>query len=301
MAVGAVEGVYRGTIMNAQNAAQYTVQMAQTDASNLLAKDQADNTNALRAAGNDFAAAQAALSNTQRSIKNQQTSAAIGSQYNTHETNVIRMLDATVKGTVEQQIQSSAVLGALRADAAAKGVGGGSADIMRSTMRSTQARQANNAQEKVNTMSFDAMMASAGLRSNLIMSQDYGTTVANMNYQTAIPQTTIAPMKAPELTTAQMLLMGAAGGGGFQQFSQGNNRGTTLGGSGDDYNGSTGSTQGYSSQTILNGVESTNDSWSQTNAGGGNSYGFTLDNSSGSSGGGGGQNGSSSNFNFSLS
>jgi hypothetical protein len=297
MIAGAATGVYQGTIQNAQNNATYAVQMAQTDAANMLSQDQADNSNSIREAQNEFAGAQASLSNAQRSITNQQKANAVGAASDAQQTNLARVQDAATKGNVEQQIQSSQALGAMRADAAARGVGGSAAEIMRSTMKQTQARMMNNQNTRADQITFDGAMAAAGLRSNLITSQDYGQTVANMNYQTAIPTTTIAPAKMPDLTLTQMEFMGAAGGGGFQQFSQKNNSTSSVSYSfNGNGNGGVGQTANYSSNSIINGVNSVGSDWTSSNAGGGNSYNFNLDGSSA------GSSSSGNNaFNFSLS
>lgn len=293
MIAGAASGVMQGMIQNAQNDAQYQVQSAQTDASNLLSQDQADNTNKLREKGNEFAAAQASLMNTQRSIGNQQKASAIGSQWNTTVTNQGRVLDSMVRGSVEQQISASAVLGAINADNAARGVGGTSSDIMRMTMKGRNARLMTGQATKMQQTNYDQMMQQSGLRSALVTSQDYGETVANLNYQAAIPQVYIKPAKMPDLTLGQMALMGAAGGGGFQQFRQGNNGsgGSVSFGGG---SGGVGDSGNYSSSSILSGVNSfqgNNSGWSagqdgtsgndSYNLGGGNSqFNFSLDSGS---------------------
>lgn len=301
MIAGAASGVYQGTIQNAQNNAQYTVQMAQTDANNLLAQDSADNNNTIRAASNDFVAAQAALSNTQRSISNQNKSGAIGAQWNATVTNQGRIMDQMVRGNVESGIAAAAELGAVRAEQAVRGVGGSSADIMRSTMKQTQARAQNMRNTAVKQTSFDQIMAQSGIRSNLITSQDYGQTVAQLNLQTSIPQTYIAPAKSPDLTYAQMMLMGAAGGGGFQQFSNNSgNRGGVVGSDNSNGSGSVGQTSGFSSNSVLNGV-SEYDSYGSSNAGGGNSYGFSTGNDWNLGGSGSSGSTNSNEFNFSLS
>jgi hypothetical protein len=295
MIAGAASGVYQGTIQNAQNNATYEVQSAQTDSENLLSQDQADNNNKLREAGNEFAAAQASLANTQRSISNQQKASAAGSQWNTTTLNQDRALDTMVRGNVEQQISAAGALGALNADAAARGVGGTSADIMRSTMRGRNARLVSGQQLASKETNFDDLMVQSGMRSNLVTSQDYGQTVANLNYQASIPTTYIKPAKMPDLTYTQMELMGAAGGGGFQQFSQSRNSGGAVGFSDNGTgNGSVGETTSYSSEGILNGVDSISNQWTDTNAGSGSSssqFNFNL---------GGDSSGSSSNFDFSL-
>ncbi|NUX98783.1 hypothetical protein G5S42_03295 [Paraburkholderia sp. JPY169] len=259
----------------------------------MLAKDSADNNNSIREANNTFLAAQASLSNTQRSISNQNKAIAIGAQTNALAVNQGRALDAMVRGNVEQQIAASAALGAMRVEAAAKGVGGTSADIMRKTMQGTNARLTTLQATKGAQMNFDQVMQMAGARSNLITSQDYGTTVASMNYQKDIPQTFIAPMKMPDISMAQAALLGAAGQG-LGQFSQSNSQPHSVG-----MNGTVGQTPNYSSQSIMSGVNNIG-SWgsssgSSSYSGGGNSYGFTLggDGSSSSSGG--------NSFNFSLS
>ncbi|HEF4776444.1 TPA: hypothetical protein SAP37_001441 [Burkholderia multivorans] len=292
MIAGAVVGQMQAVIQNAQNEADYRLKSAQTDAANMLSQDSADNNNKIREASNEFLAAQAALSNTQRSISNQNKAISIGAQTNAQVVNMARAQEAMTRGSIEQQISAASALGALRAEAAAKGVGGTSADIMRATMQTTTARLTTMQAIKGAQMSFDQVMAAAGMRSNLITSQDYGATVAAMNYQKSIAQTFIAPERVPDISPTQAALMGAAGGMGFQQFR--NSSGGTVGSLG------VGDTPNYSSQSILNGVNSFSDSWSSGSSGGSggwgvgnNSFGFTLGGDSGSSGG--------TSFNFSLS
>ncbi|AOJ68307.1 MULTISPECIES: hypothetical protein [Burkholderia] len=272
MIAGAGVGMMQARIQNAQNDAQYKVDSAKTEAANMLSKDSADNNNMIREAGNAFLAAQAALSNTQRSIGNQNRAIAIGSQTNAEAVNMARATDAMVRGSVEQQIAAAGQLGALRADAAASGVGGTSADIMRATMQTTTSRLTTMQATKGAQMSFDQVMAAAGLRSNLITSQDYGQTVAGMNYQKDIAQTFLAPEKSPDITPAQGALMGAAGGAGFQQFRN------TGGGSVGGFSGSVGNTANYASQSILGGVSSFSGAWGGGSSGtsGNNAYGFTV-------------------------
>jgi hypothetical protein len=294
MIAGAASGVLQGMLQNAQNDAQYTVQSAQTDAANLLSQDQADNSNALRTAGNEFAAAQASLANTQRSIGNKQRADAVGSQWNSTVTTQGRVMDSMVRGNVEQQISAAQTLGAINADNAARGVGGTSADIMRMTMKQRNARLVTGQQTRMQQTSFDQLIQQSGLRSALVTSQDYGETVANLNYQAAIPQTYIKPAKMPDLTLGQMALMGVAGGGGFQQFRQGNNgSGSTVGYSG---SGGVGDSGNYSSSSILSGVDSfqgNNSGWSAGQSGTSGNDSWNLGGSDSSSSGG--------SFNFTLS
>lgn len=291
MIAGAGVGMMQARLQNAQNDAQYTLDSAKTEAANMLSKDSADNNNMIREAGNAFLAAQAALSNTQRSIGNQNRAIAIGSQTNAEAVNMARAQEAMTRGSVEQQIAAAGQLGALRADAAARGVGGTSADIMRATMQTTTSRLTSMQATKGAQMSFDQVMAAAGLRSNLITSQDYGQTVAGMNYQKDIAQTFLAPEKSPDITPAQGALMGAAGGAGFQQFRN------TGGGSVGGFSGSVGNTANYASQSILNGVSSFSGAWGSgsSDTSGNHAYGFTV----GGAGSGGNASGNNS-FNFRL-
>jgi len=300
MIAGAAAGQFQANIQNAQNYAQYTIDSAKTDAANLLSQDQADNANTLRNANNAFLAAQASLSNTQRSISNMQKTQAAGDRWNTTVTNQNRALDAMVRGNLEQQISAAATLGAVRADAAARGVGGSSADIVRAAVAGRNARLIVGQKTQMAQTTFDDVMVQSGLRSNLIEAPDYGNTVAQLNYQAAIPTTYFKPMRQADLSDAQAQLLGAAGGGGFQQFRQG---GLGSGGGGLSYSqnqdGTVGFSSDYSSQSILDGVDSVNAGWGNA-SGGGNTYGFDSGMNSGSGSdwnlGGGGSN----SFNFTL-
>jgi hypothetical protein len=206
-----------------------------------------------------------------------------------------------VRGNLEQQFSAAATLGAVRADAAARGVGGSSADIVRAAAAGRNARLVTGQKTQMAQTTFDDVMAQSGLRSNLIEAPDYGNTVAQLNYQTSIATTYFKPTRQADLSDAQAQLLGAAGGGGFQQFRQG---GAGSGGGALSYSqnqdGSVGFSNNYSSQSILDGVDSVNAGWGDS-AGGGNTYGFDsgMNSGSGSDWNLGGSSGSNS-FNFSL-
>ncbi|MFM0131767.1 hypothetical protein [Paraburkholderia sediminicola] len=270
----AATGMAKAELQNATNAANYTLDKANVDASNLLATTNADNANMLRYAGNGFLIAQANLANTQRSIGNNQKADAIGSQYGNQQTNIQRQFDSMNRGSLEQQINNAATLGAMQADASARGVGGGSAAIMRNTMLQTQGRQRTQQADKQASMTFDAHLASVGIMRNMVFSQDQSQTVANLDYGVNIAQTQLEPMKPISTDPSDAAIQGMFGVDLSQFVTK-----TTKSSSSGQPAGGVGDTSGYSSQAILNGVNSVGSNWSGSNnwGVGGNDYGFKAD------------------------
>jgi hypothetical protein len=276
MGMQAVGGAAKAELANATNAANYTLDKANVDASNLLATTNADNANMLRYAGNGFLIAQANLANTQRSISNNQKADAIGAQYGNQQTNVQRQFDSMNRGSLEQQISNAATLGAMQADSAARGVGGGSAAIMRTTMLQTQGRQRTQQADKQTSMTFDAHLASVGIMRNMVFSQDQSQSVANLDYGVNIAATQIEPMKPIATDPGDAAIQGLFGVDTSSMIS------SLHGSSGQAVGNGMGSvTAGAGASAILSGVQGIGSGgWSSSNnwgVGTGHDYGFKAD------------------------
>jgi len=267
---------------NAALSAQGTINDANTYAQNLIGQTNADAANAIRSATNQFQASQAVLSNLQRSLSNQSKLDTFGKQSDAVATNLARTQDAMTRGSLEQQITNAATLGALRADSVARGVGGTSAAMMRSTMQGTIARQQTQQDEKVKQLSFDALQTQMGLKRAAVNSLDFGQTLAPLDYGISTATLVQSPIMPPG-RDLQSAALGAVDWAKMAQvgFSSRTPDARITGGVGD--------TSNYASNSILNGLNGSGASGYDYGSLGGESNGFF---STGTA---------SANFNFQLS
>ncbi|WP_334166769.1 hypothetical protein [Achromobacter mucicolens] len=174
--------------------AQRTLTRANTAATNLTNQVNGDAANSLRAANNAFTAAQATLQNTLRSLGNQEKMRVFGQQYNSLETNQARVLDGMVRGKLAARLRGAATLGALRADAAARGVGGTSSELMRSVLSLQTGAALTTAEDNEKYVQFDSLMQKQGLIRTAVNSQDQGQSLPNLDYGINIAPVVLNPI-----------------------------------------------------------------------------------------------------------
>lgn len=176
--------------------------------------------NLVRGANNQFQAAQASLQNTLRSIGNQQKMENFGTQYNAQSENEVRVMDNMVHGKLSAQLQSAATLGALRAQAAAKGTGGSSAAIMRSVAALRGGAIETAAEDNQKYVQFDALLQKQGLLKSAINSQDEGQSLANVDYGINVAPLAQSPISPGDYRMAPgwQAVTGALGSKSAQQL-----------------------------------------------------------------------------------
>jgi hypothetical protein len=172
---------------------------------NIVNDANADAANLVRSASNDFQAAQAALSNTQRSIGNQEKMRAFGDSYAALQTNEVRVMDNMVRGKLSVQLKAASALGALRADAAARGVGGSSADILRATAALQLGSATTQLDDNQKYVQYDNLLQRQGLMRTAVNSLDFGQSIPNLDYGMNIAPLAQSPylsgLNAPSPTT----------------------------------------------------------------------------------------------------
>lgn len=201
-------------INKAASDAQGMIDNANTASQNLINQTNADAANAMRKANNGFAAAQAALSNLTRSLGNQSKLDAGAAHLDALTTNIVRLQDAATQGSLDQQLRAAEQLGAVRAAAAASGVGGTTARMLQSTMAMTAARAQTQTDQKVAYQTYDMLQQKAGLARNVIMSLDEGQTFAPIDYNTNVAPLVQSPLRASQFDMSVMAQawLGAANG-----------------------------------------------------------------------------------------
>lgn len=168
-------------VNDANTFAQNTVGQANVDAQNLVNQTYADATNAERTATNAVAAAQASLADTNRSIQNWTRETQLGNQSDSLNLNLARTAQAMVRGTIDQRLQASEQTGALRAQLAATGTGGGSSAALLSSLNIQQSRARQLLKDNQTSQTFDGLKQQLGVQANRLLTYDYGQTIANIN------------------------------------------------------------------------------------------------------------------------
>ncbi|WP_033463127.1 hypothetical protein [Bordetella bronchiseptica] len=176
--------------------AQQKVTEANTWATNRVNTANADAANKIRASNNVFAAAQSSLQNTLRTLGNRERLDAFGKQYNAAETNQARTIDTLVRGKLSARLQGAATLGALRADAAARGVGT-SSEAMRGVFALQTGAALTAAADNEKYVQFDSLIQKSGLIRTSVNSVDLGQNLPNLDYGI-----TIAPIVSNPVTSA---------------------------------------------------------------------------------------------------
>nr|WP_052145202.1 hypothetical protein [Burkholderia sp. ABCPW 111] len=256
--------------------AQGIIDNANTYSQNTINQANADAANAVRAANNGFAVAQASLSNLTRSISNQSKLEAGGKAEDAITTNILRLQDQATRGSLESQLRSAEQLGAVRAAAAAAGVGGSTARMLQNTMALTAARAQTTTDQNTQYQTYDMLQQRAGLVSNKIMSLDEGQTFAAIDYNINVAPLVQSPLRAGQFANSVMsqAWLGAANG------AMGSlNLASNTGPKSDVGTGSTGgigNTQGYSSGATLFGPNTFSYEAPSNYGVGANTYGFST-------------------------
>lgn len=198
MAMSFFTGWSNAYIQKAQAQAQGTIDEANVYSANLVNTANADAANKNRVANNEFQSAQASLSNTQRSIGNSEKLRGMGTNWNAIETNLTRTMDSMVRGKLSAQLKGAATLGALRADAASRGVGGSAAAIMRSAASLATGAGLTTASDNQKYVQYDALLQKQGLLRSSVNSLDFGQSLPQLDYGVNVAPLAQAPLNAAQ-------------------------------------------------------------------------------------------------------
>ncbi|APU00301.1 internal virion protein [Ralstonia phage RS-PII-1] len=285
-------------ITNAMNTAQKTIGTAKIDSQNLLNETNANIQNALKGENNTLLAAKAALSNFQRSTRNEAVLRTAGNKVNAATTNILRVQESNARGTLERQIAAAEQQGAITAATAASGTGGASARMLHNTLALTTARREVQITGRQEEQSYDMLAQRAGIMPGAIMALDQGQTFAPVDHTQVTAQKVISPMweadYQPSLYFASMQAVGGmsgtamsrmwdSSGSSYKPDSSGNSFGQANwnGGFGQDSTSGSGVGYSYTGDSVTN-----TGGYSYFGAGGGsNTYGFGAGGSTNQSGG----------------
>lgn len=174
--------------------------------------------NRLRTAQNEAGRAQGSLADYMRSVSNSNLVRAAGEEYNALSTNMGRLADQQVSGSLMSRVQASEQQGALFASAAAAGIGGSTVDMINGTMRIQDAIMREETDRSYGQMTYDMLSQRAGVMDNAYNSWDY-----TMSADGADLMPTFKPYTAKPSVTQHVLqstLSNLAGGAGTGMLGQ---------------------------------------------------------------------------------
>ena len=170
-----VGSISAGVLAEANANAQYTINEANTYASNLI-----------RASNNKVAAARSSLARYTQSVNNNRVLENLGKTYTTNNVNYRRQRDAATSASVEDQIALAERAGVQAAASAFSGLSGGVADVVKSTTALRASRIQQRKDQALAQMDSDQAQRTGALlqagwdnldQTDIVTNIDYGNDV----------------------------------------------------------------------------------------------------------------------------
>lgn len=199
---------------------------ANATATNVINEANADAANLVRRANNDFTAAQAAFQTTKRTLGNKARLDALGKQHDALAVNESRQIDAMTRGRLSQQLAAATALGALRANSAARGVGGSSADAMRAVASLALGSAETQMKDKKEQITYDTLLQRSGLIRTAALSLDLGANLPNLDYGINVAPLVQAPVYLEQGSALRDAFRGLLGSQSWSNVGQVGNTGT---------------------------------------------------------------------------
>lgn len=161
---------------------QYQVQKAQYKAQQTIDAANVNASNLLRQGENEKAAARLSLSTYAQSLNNRRAARAGDEQITALSQNFGRMLDASTRGSIQQQLAASEQVGKIAAAAAFAGVGGASTEKVEGTLRLRQALMEGEQDRQIADATADFHTQRSQIERAKAEGLDYRYQLAGMNY-----------------------------------------------------------------------------------------------------------------------
>lgn len=152
-----------------------------TKAQNKVNKATIDGNNLVRDANNELSSVVGSLNRFRQNANNRQLARNSGEQQEAIYTNLRRTLSDLQSASLEDRLNSSFELGALAASTAAAGIGGGSKDVMNSTLRMAAARKQQALEEQGETITYDALRAATNVQARTFSDMDSSLVLDNLD------------------------------------------------------------------------------------------------------------------------
>jgi len=174
MSMAAMLGVqFLGNALGGLGARQQAKAQARlTKAENLVNKANTEAANTIREANNELGVAIGSLNRFRQNASNRQVLRQYGQEQEQIQTNLSRAMGDLQRGALEDRLDTAFELGSLAAYAAAAGVGGGSKNVLNSTIRMTNARKQAALEQQGDQMTYDALTLLTNTQADAYMALD---------------------------------------------------------------------------------------------------------------------------------
>lgn len=152
-----------------------------TKAQNKIDKATNEGNNLIRDANNELASVVGSLNRFRQNANNRQIARNAGDQQETLYTNLRRSLGDLQAASLEDRLNSSFELGALAASSAAAGIGGGSKEVMNSTLRMAAARKQQALDEQGEAITYDSLRAITNVQARTFSDMDSSLVLDNLD------------------------------------------------------------------------------------------------------------------------
>lgn len=169
------------------------------------ANDYAANT--ARDANNELATVVGSLNRAKQAINNRNVLANVGREAESIRTNMFRALSDMTEAGLEQRLDSAFDLGSLAAASGAAGVGGGSRDVMNSTLRMAAARKQQALEQQMDQVTYDSVRMETNTHADAYMAMDSSLILDQLDF--GVNQT-LPIFSQPAASGMQVLLGGTA-------------------------------------------------------------------------------------------
>jgi hypothetical protein len=202
-------------------------QQGQAKRAQIAAKSDARVANILRKAQNQIQGATTSLSRYMQSRQNQELLRTGGEALDTTTTNILRLHEASVTGSLSRRIQAAEDAGSLYASRAAAGIGGGTSEMLRATqeLRVAQIEQGITRQEEQQEFGLEQQRRQQ--LDSMVLGLDLSPIVAGINYVPTQAQKVEVPSTAEVIGRAGLqfaqayAMFGGAASGASQVNLQG--------------------------------------------------------------------------------
>ena len=161
-------------------------QRGQAKAQNIMIRAQREADKMINDGQNQLGAAQGNFQRVAQSLNTRRMLANAGEQFDASSSNINRMLDDFTRGGLSRQLQASEELGALAAQAAFTGTGGGTQEMINRTAMLRSAVAEESIQTAQGLAKYDAHMQKASIMSSAMEGVDVSPVMTSMNY--VLPQ-----------------------------------------------------------------------------------------------------------------
>lgn len=193
--------------MAAMSVAQGTQQQAAAEAAKIADESNTRVNNIIRESNNMLAAATGSLSRYTQSRQNQEHLKNTGKAQDAITTNMLRLQDAAQTASLERRIAAAEEAGALSASVGAAGIGGGTVQMLNSTMNLRSAMVEQLAREEQEQQQYDMSLAREATKEQMILGLSDVQFLDNINMMEYQSQNIQVPSNAAVFGNAAMTFM----------------------------------------------------------------------------------------------